>query len=110
MPVTAGGPTQPAASLEPAAAAADAPPRRAAERPAPRAAGARRVGDRRRCSSLAVLAGGRDRRARRHCDSVYFVGQDRGLVTLYRGVPYELPFGINLYETPVRQLGAGARR
>jgi serine/threonine protein phosphatase PrpC len=30
--------------------------------------------------------------------SVYFVGQnDRGLVTLYRGVPYELPFGLDLY-------------
>ena len=30
---------------------------------------------------------------------VYFVGQDdRGLVTLYRGVPYELPFGIDLYD------------
>jgi protein phosphatase len=32
--------------------------------------------------------------------SVYFIGQDdRGLVTLYRGVPYELPFGIDLYDT-----------
>jgi protein phosphatase len=31
---------------------------------------------------------------------VYFVGQDdRGLVTLYRGVPYDLPFGIELYDT-----------
>jgi PPM family protein phosphatase len=30
---------------------------------------------------------------------VYFVGtNDAGLVTLYRGVPYELPFGIQLYE------------
>ena len=29
---------------------------------------------------------------------VYFVGSDRGLVTLYRGVPYELPFGIHLYQ------------
>ena len=29
---------------------------------------------------------------------MYFVGQDdRGLVTLYRGVPYELPLGIDLY-------------
>ncbi len=42
---------------------------------------------------------------------VYFVGSDRGLVTLYRGVPYELPFGIDLYErryvssVPVRALG-----
>jgi protein phosphatase len=32
--------------------------------------------------------------------SVYFIGQDdRGLVTLYRGLPYELPTGIKLYET-----------
>jgi protein phosphatase len=32
--------------------------------------------------------------------SVYFIGQDdRGLVTLYRGVPYDLPFGIDLYDT-----------
>src|SRR5919108_320172 len=30
---------------------------------------------------------------------VYFVGtNDAGLVTLYRGVPYELPFGVKLYE------------
>jgi PPM family protein phosphatase len=31
--------------------------------------------------------------------SVYFIGQDdRGLVTLYRGLPYELPGGIKLYD------------
>ena len=30
---------------------------------------------------------------------VYFVGtNDAGLVTLYRGVPYDLPFGVDLYE------------
>jgi serine/threonine protein phosphatase PrpC len=30
---------------------------------------------------------------------VYFLGtNDAGLVTLYRGVPYELPFGFDLYE------------
>jgi PPM family protein phosphatase len=30
---------------------------------------------------------------------VYFVGtNDGGLVTVYRGVPYELPFGVDLYE------------
>ena len=30
---------------------------------------------------------------------VYFVGtNDAGLVTLYRGLPYDLPFGIDLYE------------
>jgi protein phosphatase len=31
---------------------------------------------------------------------VYFVGTDNaGLVTLYRGIPYELPLGIDLYQT-----------
>ena len=29
---------------------------------------------------------------------VYFIGSDRGLVTVYRGLPYDLPFGIHLYE------------
>jgi protein phosphatase len=30
---------------------------------------------------------------------VYFVGtNDAGLVTVYKGLPYELPFGIDLYE------------
>jgi serine/threonine protein phosphatase PrpC len=30
---------------------------------------------------------------------VYFLGtNDAGLVTLYRGIPYELPFGVDLYE------------
>jgi PPM family protein phosphatase len=49
--------------------------------------------------------------------SVYFVGQDdRGLVTLYRGVPYDLPLGIDLYETeyvssvPARTLSPTQRR
>jgi protein phosphatase len=49
--------------------------------------------------------------------SVYFVGQDgRGLVTLYRGVPYELPFGVDLYESqyvssvPARTLSPTQRR
>ena len=49
--------------------------------------------------------------------SVYFVGQDdRGLVALYRGVPYELPLGVDLYETeyvssvPARTLTPTQRR
>ena len=30
---------------------------------------------------------------------VYFIGtNDAGLVTLYRGIPYELPFGVDLYD------------
>ncbi len=48
---------------------------------------------------------------------VYFVGQDdRGLVTLYRGVPYELPLGIDLYDpvyvgsVPARTLSTQQRR
>jgi protein phosphatase len=49
--------------------------------------------------------------------SVYFVGtSDDGFVTLYRGLPYDLPAGIELY-TPnfvsgvaTAQLGAGVRR
>ena len=32
--------------------------------------------------------------------SVYFIGtNDRGLVTLYRGVPFRLPFGLTLYSS-----------
>ena len=41
----------------------------------------------------------------------YFVGtDDSGLITLYRGVPYELPLGINLYKQGVPEHGAGASR
>ena len=47
---------------------------------------------------------------------VYFVGtNDAGLVTLYRGVPYDLPFGIHLYEerfasgVPARAIPAARR-
>jgi PPM family protein phosphatase len=48
---------------------------------------------------------------------VYFIGtNDAGLVTLYRGVPYELPFGIDLYEeqyasgVPARAIPATRRK
>ncbi len=48
---------------------------------------------------------------------VYFLGtNDAGLVTLYRGVPYELPFGIDLYEeqyasgVPARAIPATRRQ
>jgi protein phosphatase len=47
---------------------------------------------------------------------VYFVGtNDAGLVTVYRGVPYDLPFGIDLYEEdyasaiPARAIPASRR-
>ena len=40
--------------------------------------------------------------------AVYFVGVDdtSGIVTIYRGIPYELPFGINLYS---RDYASGVR-
>jgi protein phosphatase len=48
---------------------------------------------------------------------VWFVGtDDAGLVTLYRGVPYELPFGVNLYSeqyesgVPSRAIPAARRK
>jgi protein phosphatase len=47
---------------------------------------------------------------------VYFIGtNDGGLVTVYRGIPYELPFGINLYQRdyasgmPARAIPAARR-
>jgi PPM family protein phosphatase len=47
---------------------------------------------------------------------VYFVGtNDGGLVTVYQGIPYELPFGIDLYQqdyasgTPARAIPATRR-
>ncbi len=47
---------------------------------------------------------------------VYFVGtNDAGLVTIYRGVPYELPLGVDLYEEeyasgmPARAIPAARR-
>jgi protein phosphatase len=45
---------------------------------------------------LGVLAGG----AYIAAQSVFFLGTDaRGLVTMYRGLPYKLPGGIDLYST-----------
>ena len=48
---------------------------------------------------------------------VYFVGtDDAGLVTLYRGLPYDLPLGVELYSeqyassVPARTIGRGAAR
>ena len=53
---------------------------------------------------LAVVAVGAYVAAR----EVYFVGtDDGGLVTVYRGVPYELPLGIDLY-TPLYRSGLPA--
>jgi len=47
---------------------------------------------------------------------VYFVGADDGFVTVYRGLPYDLPAGLSLYSVnyesgvPVSELPAGRRR
>lgn len=49
--------------------------------------------------------------------SVYFLGtDDAGLVTMYRGLPYELPFGVDLYSqqyasgVPARAIPAARRK
>jgi protein phosphatase len=48
--------------------------------------------------------------------TVYFIGTNRGLVTVYRGLPYELPFGLRLYSSnypssvPVDEVPASLRR
>ena len=48
--------------------------------------------------------------------TVYFVGSKDGFVTLYRGLPYDGPVGLNLYSVnytsgvPVSELPAGQRR
>jgi serine/threonine protein phosphatase PrpC len=77
-----------------------APPRSQPLTPAPprRRRGARIKTAAKTLLALAVLAGvgtGLYALSRQ----VYFIGtNDAGLVTLYRGIPYELPFGIDLYQ------------
>jgi protein phosphatase len=101
------------------AAAVPPPPLPPAEAaPAPRRK-RRRVTPKRVVATVIVLAvlAGLGIAAVAGLRQVYFIGQDeRGLVTLYRGVPYELPFGIDLYETqyvssaPARALTPRERR
>lgn len=97
----------------PAADAAGAPARKRRVAPRRRRKALRRVAI---ATILAIVLGGAVVGATAGLRHVYFVGEDRGLVTLYRGVPYELPFGINLYQTryvssvPVRGLTAVERR
>ena len=70
----------------------DRPPRR----PAGAAAGSQTGG--RRSSPLLVVIGAIVFGATYGLHHVWFLGtDDAGRVTLYRGVPYELPFGIKLY-------------
>jgi protein phosphatase len=101
-------PTDPHPGPAPAERLRDAPPDATVvsppePRPAPAPAPRRRRGRRLRTAMkallvLAVLAGlvtGLYVLSRQ----VYFIGtNDAGLVTLYRGIPYELPFGVELYE------------
>jgi PPM family protein phosphatase len=107
-------------------AAAEAPPAVAPEAPTPRPAVERPPVKRRRrrvtarrvavAALLLVALGGAAIGARAGLRHVYFVGEDRGLVALYRGVPYDLPFGIELYQSryvssvPVRGLSPVERR
>lgn len=103
------------AAAEPPPPVLPEPPRRAPRAPTRR----RRQTFRRVLVTLVVLAllTGAVVGAVAGIRSVYFVGQDdRGLVTLYRGAPYELPLGIDLYGTeyvssvPARTLSATERR
>jgi protein phosphatase len=100
--------------------AAAAPPPEPEPPPAPRAKRRRRrVTFKRLLVTLLVLSvlAGLAVGAVAGLRQVYFVGQDdHGLVTLYRGAPYELPLGINLYDkiyvssVPARSLSAQERR
>jgi serine/threonine protein phosphatase PrpC len=126
--VQAAAPATPAREEEPLTALHDvpadatvvpgpAPPvaDRAAAEPAPRRRrrGRRVVGAAVTLLLLAAVIGGLYALSRQ----VYFIGtNDAGLVTVYKGLPYELPLGINLYEedyasgTPARAIPAARRK
>jgi PPM family protein phosphatase len=92
-------------AIKPRAEPIDEPPRRTAPRPQTKRR--RRRVPRAALGVLAVLAivlAGLWTASR----AVYFVGVDSasGIVTVYRGLPYELPFGIELYE---RDYASGVR-
>ena len=96
------------------------PPKAAAPSRAGRPASPPRAGGLRRAGAwmvgllaLAAVVGGLYLGARQ----VYFVGTDEtGLVTVYRGLPYDLPLGIELYSpefvssVPARTVGRGRRQ
>jgi protein phosphatase len=99
-------PSAPVPSASAPSASAPAPPvkRRLPRAPASASAATRTSGRRRRLLTglavavivLALLGGG----AFLALQSVYFIGtNDRGLVTLYQGIPYKLPGGIALYSS-----------
>ena len=107
-----------ALSDAPADATIVRPPAPRAEAPAPATPQRRRRG--RRAAGVAVslllvgaVLGGLYLASRQ----VYFIGtNDAGLVTVYKGLPYELPLGINLYESdyssgmPARAIPAARRK
>jgi serine/threonine protein phosphatase PrpC len=107
---------RPPTALAPAPSTVEAPPPPA---PAPaRSRRRRRPGVRAIAVTLLAIAvlGAAVYGALAGLHSVYFVGSQDGLVTLYRGLPYELPFGIDLYQeryvssVPVQALDATERR
>jgi PPM family protein phosphatase len=131
--VAAAAPAEPAPvsedrEAEPLTALGDAPadatvvrppaPRTAASTPAPAAPRRRRRGRRLVGAAMGLLLvaaviGGLYVASRQ----VYFIGtNDAGLVTVYKGLPYELPLGINLYEAdyasgmPARAIPAARRK
>ena len=96
---------RPPAPRSPEPVPAAAPPRR-------RRRGRRLVGAAVALLLVAAVIGGLYALSRQ----VYFIGtNDAGLVTVYRGLPYELAFGINLYEEeyasgmPARAIPAARR-
>jgi protein phosphatase len=84
----------------PADATVVAPPNQPVARPArPRRKGRARLRIAARALVLLAVLAGIGTGLYALSRQVYFLGtNDAGLVTLYRGVPYELPFGIDLYE------------
>jgi protein phosphatase len=109
--VRAASRAEPGVLTEPAAAMPEATPQLAVRRRAPRSPGSPRAGGtprsrrrrlRRTLSSLTVLTvlGVVLAAAYLASQTVFFLGTDsNGLVTVYQGVPYQLPFGIDLYTT-----------
>jgi serine/threonine protein phosphatase PrpC len=101
---------RPPGAGEPDALAVSAPPRQPVQPRTPRLPASAqtpgRTGGRRRLRRLAVAAialvvlGLIASGAYLAAQSIYFIGTNaRGLVTLYRGVPYQLPGGVKLYSS-----------
>jgi protein phosphatase len=93
-------------AVKPRAAPIEEPPRRTAPLPPPTRRRRRRVPAAAVITviALAMVLAGLWTASR----AVYFVGVDNatGIVTIYRGLPYELPFGIDLYQ---RDYASGVR-